>query len=319
MKKVATSSADPLEALITNASGSQGHSSMVNLLTLQLLMMKKDDFPGDSQESGGRAFRRVHKMKGQVESEPESVVSKYVEEVIEHLGVEEGEAWQLHHWSLRVAWGRMQGLKRVHYHLSKILALSLKGKKHVSEAYTVRLLRATHQCCIDSGSWDSASLAPRKGPVREETLRRHGGRAGGHRGIPRGAEEAAEGQPALGAGGGACRRRRGAQQGQEGRRQGQEGGQGQQGQKGGDGRRRGALSGPAGCPAPDGSAAGGSAVPFVSPLQRRNTLNDELVNLVYELDLQTPVAAAVERPSGGDVSENHAEFLIVLVIGIVVL
>ena len=63
VKKVAPSSADPLEALITNASGSQGHSSMVNLLTLQLLMkmMMKDGFAGDSQESGGRAFRRVHK------------------------------------------------------------------------------------------------------------------------------------------------------------------------------------------------------------------------------------------------------------------
>ena len=59
----------------------------------------------------------------------------------------------------------MQGLKRVHYHLSKILALSLKGKKHVSEAYTVRLLRAIHQCCIDNGSWDSAShLLPGKDP-----------------------------------------------------------------------------------------------------------------------------------------------------------
>lgn len=53
----------------------------------------------------------------------------------------------------------------MHYHLSKILALSLKGKKHVSEAYTVRLLRAIHQCCIDNGSWDSASLLfPGKDP-----------------------------------------------------------------------------------------------------------------------------------------------------------
>ena len=34
-------------------------------------------------------------------------------------------------------------------------------------------------------------------------------------------------------------------------------------------------------------------------------MNDELVSLVCELGLPTPMAAAVERPSGGDVSENH--------------
>ena len=44
----------------------------------------------------------------------------------------------------------------------------------------------------------------------------------------------------------------------------------------------------------------------MSPLGRRNTLNDELVSFVYELDLPTFVAAAVERPSGGDVSENRS-------------
>ena len=34
-------------------------------------------------------------------------------------------------------------------------------------------------------------------------------------------------------------------------------------------------------------------------------MNDELVSLMYELGLPTPIAAAVERPSGGDVSENR--------------
>ena len=73
----------------------------------------------------------------------------------------------------------------------------------------MRLLRAIHQYCIDNGSWDSASLLlPGKDPCERNFFGGTEAELETHRQLPRGAEEAAEGQPVLGAGGEAWRRRR---------------------------------------------------------------------------------------------------------------
>ena len=56
-----------------------------------------------------------------------------------------------------------KGLWRVHYHLSIILMLSMKGKSREAMAYMVQLLRALHQVQIDNGSWATAMhLLPRR-------------------------------------------------------------------------------------------------------------------------------------------------------------
>ncbi len=55
-------------------------------------------------------------------------------------------------------WKNMAGMKRLHHHLSHILALSLKGRVIESQAYTCQLLKAMHQMALDNGGWNVASL-----------------------------------------------------------------------------------------------------------------------------------------------------------------
>ena len=157
--------------LLSQAKGKRGNADdVMKLLMLQMLhrQQKRDD---DSVEAGGKAFRRIHNLKARVENEPGRLVSEYLTEVMEKLGVEDGDVWQLWHWTERISWGKMLGLKRVHWHLSHILSLSLKGKKREAEAYSTQLLRGLRQVVLDGGSWDTASLLlPARDPCAREVF-----------------------------------------------------------------------------------------------------------------------------------------------------
>ena len=116
---------------------------------------------------GGKAFRKVHQMRKRVDRAPIQVVDLYLEEVRRKLGAEPGDPWQPWHYTERIQWGRMLGLKRVHYHLSKILGRILAGQVDQSAAHVVQLLRAVHQTVLDGGSWETSGLLmPDEDPVR---------------------------------------------------------------------------------------------------------------------------------------------------------
>jgi hypothetical protein len=86
--------------------------------------------------------------------------------VMTSFGAEPGEPWQYHNWSQQIAWGRMKGLERIHYHLSKILTLNVKGLTQPSMAYMIQLLRAINQTSLDQGSWETAEhRLPERDPL----------------------------------------------------------------------------------------------------------------------------------------------------------
>jgi hypothetical protein len=145
---------------------------MMRMMMFQLLMKQKRGESDEGLDSGGRAFRRIRQMKARVSKEPNRIVNEYLEEIMEKLGVEDGDAWQLWNWSERVVWGKMLGLKRVHWHVSHILSLSLKDKRREAQAYMVQLLRGLHQVTLDGGSWEVASLLL---PNRDPCARDHFG------------------------------------------------------------------------------------------------------------------------------------------------
>ena len=121
------------------------------------------------EEKGGKAFRRIRSMKARTEDQPEKIVSQFLEEAMDKLGVEEGDAWQLWMLSEKINWGNMSGLHRCHFHLCHALTLSLRGKKTQCEAYMVQILRALHQVALDGGTWGTASLLlPRADPIYRE-------------------------------------------------------------------------------------------------------------------------------------------------------
>ncbi len=100
-------------------------------------MMMKQLSRADEEEGGvggGKAFKRIHNLKKRVEKQPRAIINNYLAELSEKLGVEPGDTWQIWMWTERIHWGKMLGLKRVHWHLSHVLTLSLRGEKEQGEA-----------------------------------------------------------------------------------------------------------------------------------------------------------------------------------------
>ena len=76
------------------------------------------------------------------------------------IGVEDGDVWQLWMYTQKINWGKLRGLQRCHYHLSRVLSLLLKGENKQGQAYLVQL---------DGGHWRTASLIlPVRDPIFTE-------------------------------------------------------------------------------------------------------------------------------------------------------
>ena len=104
--------------------GEKGLGEMTQAMMLTLLMQqnKKNEAEEDQGDVGGRAFTRIHKLKGKVEKDPVPLITEYLKEVQNMLGTGEGDPWQVFQITENVPWGRMLGLKRCHWHLSHALA-----------------------------------------------------------------------------------------------------------------------------------------------------------------------------------------------------
>jgi len=147
----------------------KGGSDQVIMMALMELLKKQRS--QTEEQPGGKAVRRLQKLRSRVETEPEAIVGQYLQDIMDKLGTEPGDSFQPWMWTSRINWGKLAGLHRVHFHLSHILGLSLKGKKKQAEAYTVQLLRSLHQVSLDNGMWSTASLLlPRPDPIYRENF-----------------------------------------------------------------------------------------------------------------------------------------------------
>ena len=104
-------------------------------------------------------MRSLQKLRGRIEAEPEAVANQYSAGITQRLGVEKGDAFQLWMWTQKIQWGNLVGLHRVHSHLSRVLALLLKGRESKGEAYIVQLLQSLRQVSLDGGVWSTSKKA----------------------------------------------------------------------------------------------------------------------------------------------------------------
>jgi hypothetical protein len=67
---------------------------MVNrmLMAYMLQEMKKPVDISDKAMTGQAAFRRLHKLKARVADDPNAIVTEYIEEVMDQMGLEPGDA-----------------------------------------------------------------------------------------------------------------------------------------------------------------------------------------------------------------------------------
>ena len=118
---------------------------------------------------GGKAYRRLHKMKKRIEDHPADVVNEFWSDTRLRLGAEVHDPWQLWHATERISWGKHVGLKRCHWYLAHGLTYSLRGEHLISQAFMCQLLRALHQVAVDGGGWENACLLlPGHDPCRRD-------------------------------------------------------------------------------------------------------------------------------------------------------
>jgi hypothetical protein len=118
---------------------------------------------------GGKAYRRLHKMKKRIEEYPAEVISEFLADTRLRLGAELHDPWQLWHATERINWGKHVHAKRCHWYLAHGLTYSLRGEHLIAQAYFCQLMRAVHQSSIDGGDWTNACLMmPGHDPCRRE-------------------------------------------------------------------------------------------------------------------------------------------------------
>lgn len=144
-------------------------NQMMQQMMMQTLwqMSQRDETEGSNGLTGaGKAHRRLHSMHDRVTNCPEAVVADYIEEWVNRLGLEPGDRWQMSDVTKSIAWGRLRGLHRCHFHASNVLNLMMKGKEKEALAYQVQFLRALHQVNLDGGVWTTAMwLLPKADPI----------------------------------------------------------------------------------------------------------------------------------------------------------
>lgn len=109
-------------------------------------------------KGAGRALKAFRKGKREMRRNPLKHVRRYIREVEENLGANRDTPYQLSDYSRKLVWGKQKTLQRIHFAASEILQTLLRGRQEQAALQLTQLLRATHQCCLDQGSWETAWL-----------------------------------------------------------------------------------------------------------------------------------------------------------------
>ena len=132
---------------------------------------------GYMREVKASGISDLHRQRRLLTEQPLRAVMLYRQRVMRRLGVsllEGGQPsapWQHTDYSNRVKphFGRMTGLWRVHYGLSKMLSLAEMKQRDLLAATIVQMLKSVHQVALDGGGWQNAVLLrPWQDPLSKE-------------------------------------------------------------------------------------------------------------------------------------------------------
>ena len=103
--------------------GGAGPMQIAQTMFMQNLMRSHSE---DVEAGAGRALRRLHALQARVCEQPGAVVADYIEHLMMEMNLEAGDHWTLADYTALIAWGKMHGLQRVHFHLFRLITLLLK-------------------------------------------------------------------------------------------------------------------------------------------------------------------------------------------------
>ncbi len=110
---------------------------------MQRIQKDRDEDGAEGVVGGGRAYRRLPKMKRRIDDKPMELINEYGGDVRLLLGAEAGDPGKLWHMTNEISWQRNMGLKRTH---------------EIGTAYLCQFLRAIHQSTVEPGDWTTACL-----------------------------------------------------------------------------------------------------------------------------------------------------------------
>ena len=99
------------------------------------------------------ALNRLHRR---VKKSPKMIMQEFEKELIEELGVVEGQAWSIKDWLKKQPWGKFKGLYRSAMMDAAAYELVRNGDPQAAGAQLVQNMKAKLQCVLQQGEWASA-------------------------------------------------------------------------------------------------------------------------------------------------------------------
>lgn len=107
-------------------------------------------------DSGMKAVVALNRLHRRVKKSPKMITQEFEKELIEELGVVEGQAWSIKDWLKKQPWGKFKGLYRSAMMDAAAYELVRNGDPQAAGAQLVQNMKAKLQCVLQQGEWASA-------------------------------------------------------------------------------------------------------------------------------------------------------------------
>ena len=113
-----------------------------------------DDEPGS--RSGLKSVVALQRLHRQVQRHPQRVIRQFEKELVEELGVVEGQAWSVKDWLRKQSWGKFKGMYRAAIMDAAVYELLRSGDHQAAAAQTIQNMKAKLQSVLQGGDWTTA-------------------------------------------------------------------------------------------------------------------------------------------------------------------
>ncbi len=117
-----------------------------------------DDDVENLKDSGMKSVVTLQKLHRRVKRHPKRVIAEFEREILEELGVVEGQAWSIRDWLRQIQWSKYKGLQRCAAMTAAAYELARAGQADAACAQLAQNLKSIHQCVLQQGSWETAWL-----------------------------------------------------------------------------------------------------------------------------------------------------------------
>lgn len=170
------------QAMLQSLSKGESPSDLMPMMMMSMLLSqqaerrhrkrssrKEEDFLGGSSSDSGsdseaplradngmKAVVALHRMQKRVTKHPKSIMREFEKDLVEELGVVEGQAWSVKDWLRKQPWGKFKGLYRSAVMDCAAYELLRAGHHDAAGAQLVQNMKSKLQSVLEGGSWQTA-------------------------------------------------------------------------------------------------------------------------------------------------------------------